>query len=212
MLLTLLEKQQLVVVHGASGCGKSSVVRAGVVPVFRLDNIANSMTARVIIIRPADPGGPLQSLARKLEREFPRAAAERDDTDTIQTWAGLLSASPDWGRDIGKAVADAGATLCMVIDQFEEIFTANREGYASEVRRLIDFLIGLSEPAPEGTALGKRSLSVILTMRSDYLGNCAQWDGFAETVNRCQYLLPRDFSRRPAARDTRTGPAQRRDR
>ena len=32
---------------------------------------------------------------------------------------------------------------------------------------------------------------VILTMRSDYLGECARFEGFAETVNSCQYLLPR---------------------
>ena len=33
-------------------------------------------------------------------------------------------------------------------------------------------------------------------MRSDYLGACAGLEGFAETVNRCQYLLPRmdDFA------------------
>ena len=33
-------------------------------------------------------------------------------------------------------------------------------------------------------------------MRSDYLGACAGFSGFAETVNRCQYLLPRmdDFA------------------
>ena len=37
---------------------------------------------------------------------------------------------------------------------------------------------------------------VILTMRSDYLGECARFEGFAETVNTCQYLLPRldDFA------------------
>ena len=33
-------------------------------------------------------------------------------------------------------------------------------------------------------------------MRSDYLGECARFEGFAETVNTCQYLLPRlgDFA------------------
>lgn len=193
----LLEARQLVVVHGASGCGKSSVVRAGVIPVFRLDAMANSMDARIIIVRPGDPGGPLQALARKLEVEFPRepdakAAADAADLgDGAMPWQTLLAVSPDWAEDIGAIAAAADATLCIVFDQFEEIFAVNRTGAAAEVRRVIDFLISLGEPAPEGTALGKRSLSVIVTMRSDYLGHCAIWDGFAEAVNRCQYLLPR---------------------
>lgn len=192
----LLEERQLVVVHGASGCGKSSVVRAGVIPVFRLDAMANSMDARIIIVRPGDPGGPLQALARKLEVEFPRetdeeAADSADLGDGDMPWPTLLAVSPDWAEDIGTIAAEADATLCIVFDQFEEIFAVNRTGSAAEVRRVIDFLISLGEPAPEGTALGKRSLSVIVTMRSDYLGHCAIWDGFAEAVNRCQYLLPR---------------------
>lgn len=188
-ILDLLEQQQLVVVHGSSGCGKSSVVRAGVVPVFRLDALANSAVGKVIIIRPGDADGPLQALARKLEREFPRLG-ESEDSE-VQSWARLLSASPDWRRDISAIVSAAGATLCIIIDQFEEIFAVHRTAYGPEVRRVIEFLISLGEPAPEGTALGKRALSVILTMRSDYLGHCAVWDGFAEAVNRCQYLLPK---------------------
>lgn len=200
-ILTLLELQQLVVVHGASGCGKSSVVRAGVIPVFRLDALANAADARVIIIRPADPGGPLQALARKLEREFPLSEPPTAARDGVAvggapgqapgSWSEILTASSDWNRDIGEAARAAGATLCILIDQFEEIFVANRAGYAAEVARLIEFLISLGEEARAGTALGERPLSVILTMRSDYLGQCALWDGFAEAVNRCQYLLPK---------------------
>lgn len=199
-ILTLLEQQQLVVVHGASGCGKSSVVRAGVVPVFRLDALANDTEARVIIIRPADAGGPISSLARKLEREFPRAATNgpagaREDGGNhggaVQSWSELLTTSPDWRDEIGRAASAAGKTLCLIIDQFEEMFALHRVGHAAEVHRVIEFLIELDEPAPAGTVLGQRPLSVILTMRSDYLGHCALWDGFAEAVNRCQYLLPK---------------------
>ena len=45
-------------------------------------------------------------------------------------------------------------------------------------------------------ARAPRGLFVILTMRSDYLGECARFEGFAEAVNGSQYLLPRmdDFA------------------
>ena len=39
--------------------------------------------------------------------------------------------------------------------------------------------------------LGDPRLRVVLTMRSEFLGACAQYDGFAQTVNATQYLLPR---------------------
>lgn len=189
-ILGLLEKQQLVVVHGSSGCGKSSLVRAGVVPIFRMDALAHDTEARVVTIRPADGGGPIEALARRLEHEFPWHASS-DDPDATQSWADLLATSDNWRRDISVAARRRGATLCLIIDQFEEIFAIERAGRAAEVRRIVEFLVDLDEPAPPDTALGKRPLSVILTMRSDYLGDCAMWQGFAEAVNRCQYLVPR---------------------
>jgi len=193
-LLGLLERQQLVVVHGASGCGKSSLVRAGIVPVFRMDAMANGKQGHVLIVRPADAGGPLVSLARKLDKEIGlvRECAEGEDPACeMRSWSTILTTSQDWAADISARVADAGATLCIIFDQFEEVFPAIKAGNAAQVRRIIEFLNRLCEPSPEGTALGGRTLSVIVTMRSDYLGQCAIWDGFAETVNRSQYLLPR---------------------
>jgi len=191
-LLAILESQQLVVVHGASGCGKSSLVRAGLLPVFRMDAAANSKRGHVVIVRPADEGGPLQSLARKLDAELELAPDPEREAKKVegQSWSTILTTSQNWARDIGARVDSGGGALCIVFDQFEEIFAANKI-YAAQVNRVIDFLNSLSEPSPEGTALGGRPISVVVTMRSDYLGNCAIWEGFAETVNRCQYLLPR---------------------
>ncbi len=215
-IAALLEAQQLVVVHGASGCGKSSLIRAGVIPKFRLDCFANGTSGRVIMIRPSDAGGPIAALAAGLEREFPRggggpvagpaAGLDREDSEAVDpasnseaeaarggapSWAETLVAGPDWAGDIAAAARAADAALCLVVDQFEEIFALQRSGGEAEVSRLIEFLISLGEPTAPGTALGDRPLSVILTMRSDYLGHCSLWDGFAETVNRAQYLLPR---------------------
>jgi hypothetical protein len=189
-ILSLLEEQQLVVVHGASGCGKSSIIRAGVIPTFRLDCLATDNNAKVIVVRPSEGGGAIGAIAAALDKAFPLAGGA-DDALSPPSWARRLVTSPDWGRDIATAVREAGSTLCLVIDQFEEVFTLHRNEGEAEVGRLIEFLIGLDERSPEGTALGQRPLSVILTMRSDYLGHCALWEGFAEAVNRSQYLLPK---------------------
>jgi len=204
-ILGLLEEEQLVVVHGSSGCGKSSVVRAGVLPIVRLDALASGTAAKIVVIRPSDPGGPLRSLAAALEREFPpQAPADRPAQETpdapesawvrgtaSRRWCETLVASPDWKADIEGAVKASNCTLCIVLDQFEEIFALQRRGLTAEVDRVIEFLISLGDRAGEETTLGERPLSVIVTMRSDYLGHCSLWDGFAETVNRAQYLLPK---------------------
>jgi hypothetical protein len=76
--------------------------------------------------------------------------------------------------------------LCLLIDQFEELFRYAKEKGREEAELLTQLLCSLASeqnPAPH--------LFVILTMRSDYLGECARFEGFAETVNSCQYLLPR---------------------
>jgi hypothetical protein len=190
--LEMLEKQQLVVVHGASGCGKSSVVRAGVIPVFRMDALAMDRKMVSVTIMPGDVAGPLGALARELDNALVPAGVD-GATDPIlgNSWLGVLAISGDWQRDIGAAAKKANVVLCLLIDQFEEIFAAARNGFDVEADSLVAFLTGLGESAKPGTGLGERDISVILTMRSDYIGECARWDNFAETVNRCQYLLPR---------------------
>ncbi len=85
-----------------------------------------------------------------------------------------------------QGLRKSGSSLCLLIDQFEELFRYAREHNPEEAQLLIDVLCLLAShenPAPH--------LFVILTMRSDYIGECARFDGFAETVNSCQYLLPR---------------------
>jgi hypothetical protein len=75
--------------------------------------------------------------------------------------------------------------LCLLIDQFEELFRYAKQKSREEAELLIQLLCSVAReknPAPH--------LFVILTMRSDYLGECARFEGFAETVNACQYLPP----------------------
>ncbi len=74
--------------------------------------------------------------------------------------------------------------LCILIDQFEELFAAaRRPGADAESRLMADALVALAaQPTP--------GLYVALTMRSEFLGACARFPGLAEAVNAHQYLLP----------------------
>src|SRR4051794_28215566 len=71
-VIRLLADHHLVVIHGASGCGKSSLVRAGVLPWLSLDHAASGMSWRTGIARPT--GGPLRNLATAIAAALERSS------------------------------------------------------------------------------------------------------------------------------------------
>ena len=93
------------------------------------------------------------------------------------------------GQEAPKAVerllglGDA-SRICIVVDQFEELFRFAAESDHDEASLMTDFLVGFQKEPPKG-------LYVLVTMRSEFLGACARFEGLAETINRTQYLLPR---------------------
>jgi hypothetical protein len=175
-----LVDQRFLVVHGDSGCGKSSLVRAGVLP--RLEQEAARGGRRWLTCWATPGDEPLNNLAMALAG---LEAGAQIDTSFLE-----LRRSLNCGRDGALALADhlhrahSGAQVCVLLDQFEEVFAhARREG-PQEATLLIDLLVGLQK-------LAAPHLCVVLTMRSEFLGACAQFEGFAEVVNATQYLLPR---------------------
>ena len=74
--------------------------------------------------------------------------------------------------------------LCLLVDQFEELFQYARERSHEEATLFVDLISAALE---DDTGSPFR---VILTMRSDFLGECVGWPNLAGAVNRAQYLLP----------------------
>jgi hypothetical protein len=184
-VIARLAAQHFVVVHGASGCGKSSLVRAGVLAWLQLDYARSGKPWKTAVARPS--GGPLRNIARALARELGSLPGASFSDDTASAWHDRLALGRPVLDDIGEALrASDGASLCLLIDQFEELFRYAREHSREEAQLLIEILEAVADPkvVPGG-------LFLILTMRSEYLGDCARFAGFAEVVNRCQYLLPR---------------------
>lgn len=173
-----LVRTQCIVVHGDSGAGKSSLIRAGMLPRLRHEQARCETRWRTCIALPR--GGPLGNLAREL------AALDGRDEDPVHMLA--LRRLLNQGREAPAALAaallrDADDHLCILIDQFEELFEFARHGGGSECRLLVDFIVRMAEAPPRG-------LYLALTMRSEFLGACARFPGLAEAVNTRQYLLP----------------------
>ncbi|MFP3647802.1 hypothetical protein SB822_53980 [Paraburkholderia sp. SIMBA_054] len=123
---------------------------------------------------------PLWNLARSLAGLAPSA----DESRAVQ----FLRAF-NYGEDAPARIAELLALgprerVCILIDQFEELFAHARRFGPTEAQLFTQALVALHARPPE-------QLYVILTMRSEYLGACGLFDGFAEVVNDTQYLVPR---------------------
>jgi|HubBroStandDraft_1064217.scaffolds.fasta_scaffold00058_36 energy-coupling factor transporter ATP-binding protein EcfA2 len=190
-----LAEQRFVLIHGASGSGKSSLVRAGVLPKLARQHQRHGTPWLTGTLRPS--GGPLWNLAAELARLEGRGEdLERRDE--------IIRRCNRPGATLSDVVAEldglAGKRLCLLIDQFEELFRFERESSREEAELFIELLIGEipaadDEAADSGAAdepvRPAADLHIVLTMRSEFLGECARFDRFAEAVNRTQYLVPR---------------------
>ena len=182
-LLTLLRKSRFIAVLGLSGSGKSSVVRAGMLP----ELLGGGMTAagsdwEVAIMRPGSH--PIRNLAKSLcdanlyDDEGPDAVAQLTATLTRSS-LGLVEA-------IRQSDIDSSANLLLVVDQFEELFRFGQRGRQNE-----DVAAAFVNLLLEASRQRERPTYVVVTMRSDFLGDCAQFTGLAEAINDGKYLVPR---------------------
>ena len=124
----LRQEHRLIVVVGASGSGKSSVVRAGLIPALRRkDALAdgklppkNSEDCLIHVITPT--AHPLEALASSLSR------GEGTLTDTTIRKNDLSRDPRSLNLEAKRLIADQRATrLLLVVDQFEELFTLCRD-------------------------------------------------------------------------------------
>lgn len=178
-LVRRLEQNCFLAVIGVSGSGKSSLVRAGLIPALRRGSLAGSgLHWRIVVTRPA--GSPLSSLAASLQE------AQFDPSPLRNSSYGLIQIGQQRQRD---------ESLLIIVDQFEEIFRYKdrnpltnearimREQAAAEANDFVQLLLAASRYEPP--------VYVVVTMRSDYLGDCAEFRDLPETLNEGQYLIPR---------------------
>lgn len=172
-LLEKLKTFRFLAVIGPSGSGKSSLVRAGLLPSLKNGALPGSHDWPVRVFTPG--ARPLAALAAQLvqidpERPMGRTLDElRESPRTLDLAATLLLD----GRP-------ATTQLVLVIDQFEEIFTL-----CTDDAERAAFLGNVLHAA---TVAGGRCL-VILTMRADFYPRCAAYPDLATLLAAHQVLL-----------------------
>ncbi len=155
-----------VVVMGASGSGKSSLVKAGLIPDLLLPGMMIGVgLVRQAVLRPRDhDADPVGGLASAMTRALPELQTLQYTQDALARLigsAGDVTIPTRQGLDAacrGNLGDGSTARLLIVVDQLEELFTYP---IADEVRR--QFILALDALARSARAW------VIATMRSDFL-------------------------------------------
>ena len=157
-LVATLARQPFVAVVGASGSGKSSVVRAGLIP--RLRRGEGGFVWDVVTLTPTDR--PLASLTAALLPSLEPNLSEGDRLLEVNKLAAHLTEGSVALRDItGRILEKQQGTdrLLLFVDQWEELYTVCPD---EQTRR------AFATHLLEATAAG--SVKVVLTMRGDFFG------------------------------------------
>ncbi|MGC1188093.1 MAG: AAA family ATPase [Candidatus Acidiferrales bacterium] len=180
-----LRGRVFLLVLGMSGCGKSSLVRAGVLPELMRLGVANEVGCwRWAILRPSEASGTLtECLASALFTEKNALPELSQLGYDVQRFADFLRDAPAHAIPlIEAALAKVSrqfaheslrskppeARLILVIDQLEEMFTIERFDAAQRAA----FIGAISALSRSGLVW------VVATMRSDLYASCAEIEGF----------------------------------
>jgi WD40 repeat protein/ABC-type oligopeptide transport system ATPase subunit len=186
-VLTRLIGSKFVAVIGNSGIGKSSFINCGILPKI-YSNYPTSFSNRwdIVAFRPGST--PINNLAD--------AFADTANKDRPAFSPGFIS--PEKVRDILLSDANHGLeqlfntylkpnqkNLLIYIDQFEEIFRYKKdvESVSDEVALFIEILIDCARN-------NEMPAYVIMTMRSDFVGDCSRYPMLTAAINESQFLIP----------------------
>lgn len=186
-LLRRLGRHRFLSVTGSSGCGKSSLVRSGLIPALHSGTLARAGSSwRIAVMRPGED--PIGHLAGALDR--PDVLARHGDlasTNRVLLEATLRRGSLGIIDAVRQARLHADENILIVVDQFEELFRFRRDD--AEPGR--DDAVAFVKLLLDASTHPSLPIYIVLTMRSDFIGECMRFPGLPEAVNDGQYLVPR---------------------
>lgn len=190
-LVGKLGQSRFVAVVGVSGSGKSSLVNCGLFPALHAGLLSSAgANWRIAKFRPA--GAPIREMAAALAGDkiglVPALTTHEERQRFIETKLEMSKLALIDLLDTSRS--EERRNLLIVVDQFEELFrfpaSYGQDGqrWSEETTAFVNLLLAPGQQQ-------HRNIYVVLTMRSDFLGECTKFRGLAEAVNDAQYLIPR---------------------
>ena len=199
-----LQRNKFLMLTGASGDGKSSLVYAGIVPNARAGFLKSKYTQWLVAdFRPER--NPFKNLCAALARQLDIPNKETVESELQHGFSSLIDLYKNsryfidvdteaWRQadDAARAAMKRGAAnLVIIVDQFEEFFT-NPENYQHGVpspdsNLVLNVLLETARIALEEDM----PVYIVFTMRSDYIGQCAAFRGLPEYIGFSQFFVPR---------------------
>lgn len=186
-----LGRSPVLMVVGNSGCGKSSLIRAGLIPALQNGTSRSPRSSadswRVVLFRPSS--APFDYLAEVLPSQLAPELSLRDQADFIADCRSKLPGGCDALRNAISALVhsprkEVGQTrVLLVADQFEEIFTLtnNRETR----QKYIEALFGAAG------CHGAIPIHLVLILRADFYSQCLEHPELSRCLAANLYNVPR---------------------
>jgi WD40 repeat protein/energy-coupling factor transporter ATP-binding protein EcfA2 len=183
-LIDKLSETKFLAIVGSSGCGKSSLIRAGLIPTLLKHKVRKTNDHWKLIL--THPGSdPIRNLSE--------AILEGSGTVSDQAIIGdlkkkLLTSGESLSKVISQVSNQEEISYLLVIDQFEELFrfrqNAQTDSSDFEAKRFVELFLAASSGSDV-------NISVVLSMRTDFMDDCTAFTHLNEAINRGYYLVPR---------------------
>jgi energy-coupling factor transporter ATP-binding protein EcfA2 len=178
LLDKLAANKRFIAIVGPSGSGKSSLVRAGLIPKIRDGKLTASEKWRLVIFTPGHR--PTEALATRL---LPVMGSDRLVPEIVQ----ILESGPNTLHQLIEGILadeDQHGRVVLVIDQFEEVFTRASQ---PEAQRFLDLI------HTAATIDGGRTI-LILTMRADFFDRLTAYPALAALVESETMVIVTDMT------------------
>jgi tetratricopeptide (TPR) repeat protein/energy-coupling factor transporter ATP-binding protein EcfA2 len=191
-MVNKLAATKFLAVVGTSGSGKSSLVNCGLRPALHAGLMTSASTDwRIAKLRPGND--PINALASALSGEgvlfqdFQHRGLNLEeiiDATLRMSKLGLIDTYE-------QSQLDKDINLLVIVDQFEELFRYSKLGSGGTDSTNHTEAVAFVNLLLEAAQKPNYPVYVVITMRSDFLGDCSQFQGLPEAINSGQYLVPR---------------------
>jgi PQQ-dependent catabolism-associated CXXCW motif protein len=189
-----LAPHRFLAVTGLSGSGKSSLVRTGLLNALERGLLLEAGSDwRVADFRPG--GRPLSRMVAALVDAL---GVKFSDNELGLIEAKLARGPLGLVGWLDEIEFSGETNLLLLVDQFEEIFRYRQGPSGDDINAFVALLLASAKQR-------KQRIYVVITMRSDFLGDCARFTDLAEAINEGQFLTPQ--LTRDQCREAIEGPA-----